>query len=108
MFTELMPLRAGRTVLITMARENDTTLRATVVLNWFHRVQQLVFELRPPSPLGPAHSRALDHGPSSACRFPRFTPVQSVNGRCPLSRSRIWVLMLSHHAPAGSPSRREI
>ena len=31
MFTELMPLLAGRTVLITMARESDTTIRATVV-----------------------------------------------------------------------------
>ena len=30
MFTELMPLLAGRTVLITMARESDTTI-ATVV-----------------------------------------------------------------------------
>lgn len=31
MFTELMPLLAGRTVLITMARDSDTTIRATVV-----------------------------------------------------------------------------
>ena len=31
MFNELMPLLAGRTVLITLARENDTTIRATVV-----------------------------------------------------------------------------
>ena len=31
MFSELMPLLAERTVLITVARESDTTLRATVV-----------------------------------------------------------------------------
>ena len=31
MFTELMPLLADRTVLITVARESDTTLRATVI-----------------------------------------------------------------------------
>ena len=31
MFVELMPLLAGRTVLITVARENGTTLRANVV-----------------------------------------------------------------------------
>ncbi|MGH9772524.1 MAG: PRTRC system protein E [Candidatus Acidiferrales bacterium] len=31
MFTELMPLLADRTVLITVARESDTTVRATVV-----------------------------------------------------------------------------
>jgi PRTRC genetic system protein E len=31
MFTELMPLLAGRTVLITVARESDTTIRATVI-----------------------------------------------------------------------------
>lgn len=31
MFTELMPLLAGRTVLITVARETDTTVRATVI-----------------------------------------------------------------------------
>ena len=31
MFTELMPLLAGRTVLITVARESDTTVRATVI-----------------------------------------------------------------------------
>ena len=31
MFTEIMPLLAGRTVLITVARESDTTIRATVV-----------------------------------------------------------------------------
>jgi PRTRC genetic system protein E len=31
MFTELMPLLADRTVLITVARESDTTLRATLV-----------------------------------------------------------------------------
>ncbi len=31
MFTELMPLLAGRTVLITVARESDATIRATVV-----------------------------------------------------------------------------
>ncbi len=31
MFTELMPLLVGRTVLITVARESDTTVRATVV-----------------------------------------------------------------------------
>jgi len=31
MFTELMPLLADRTVLITVARESDTTLRATAV-----------------------------------------------------------------------------
>jgi PRTRC genetic system protein E len=30
-FTELMPLLAERTVLITVARESDTTIRATVV-----------------------------------------------------------------------------
>jgi PRTRC genetic system protein E len=30
-FTELMPLLAGRTVLITVARESNTTIRATVV-----------------------------------------------------------------------------
>jgi len=32
MFTELMPLLAERTVLITVARESNTTLRATVIL----------------------------------------------------------------------------
>ena len=31
MFSELMPLLAERTVLITVARESDTTIRATVV-----------------------------------------------------------------------------
>lgn len=31
MFTELMPLLAQRTVLITVARENDTTLRVNVL-----------------------------------------------------------------------------
>ena len=31
MFTELIPLLAERTVLITVARESDTTIRATVV-----------------------------------------------------------------------------
>ncbi len=31
MFTELMPLLADRTVLITVARESDTTLRATAI-----------------------------------------------------------------------------
>ena len=31
MFTELMPLLAERTVLITVARERDTALRATVI-----------------------------------------------------------------------------
>ena len=31
MFTELMPLLAHRTVLITVARENDTTLRVNVL-----------------------------------------------------------------------------
>jgi len=31
MFTELMPLLAARTVLITVARESDTTVRATVI-----------------------------------------------------------------------------
>jgi PRTRC genetic system protein E len=31
MFTELMPLLAERTVLITVARESNTTLRATVI-----------------------------------------------------------------------------
>jgi PRTRC genetic system protein E len=31
MFTELMPLLAGRTVLITVARESDSTVRATVI-----------------------------------------------------------------------------
>jgi PRTRC genetic system protein E len=31
MFTELMPLLAERTVLITVARESDTTLRATAI-----------------------------------------------------------------------------
>jgi len=31
LFTELMPLLAGRTVLITVARESDTTLRVNVV-----------------------------------------------------------------------------
>ncbi len=31
MFTELMPLLVGRTVLITVARESDKTIRATVV-----------------------------------------------------------------------------
>ncbi len=31
MFTELMPLLAERTVLITVARESDTTIRANVV-----------------------------------------------------------------------------
>ncbi len=31
MFTELMPLLAGRTVLVTVARESDTTVRATVI-----------------------------------------------------------------------------
>ena len=31
MFTELIPLLADRTVLITVARESDTTVRATVV-----------------------------------------------------------------------------
>jgi len=31
MFTELMPLLAERTVLITVARESDTALRATVI-----------------------------------------------------------------------------
>ena len=31
MFTELMPLLAKRTVLITVARENDTTLRVNVL-----------------------------------------------------------------------------
>ena len=30
MFTELMPLLAGRTVLITVARESDTTIRVNV------------------------------------------------------------------------------
>ena len=31
MFVELMPLLAGRTVLITVARENDKTLRVCVI-----------------------------------------------------------------------------
>src|SRR5215472_13095004 len=31
MFSELMPLLADRTVLITVARESDTTVRATVI-----------------------------------------------------------------------------
>jgi PRTRC genetic system protein E len=31
MFTELMPLLAGRTVLISVARETDTTVRATII-----------------------------------------------------------------------------
>ena len=31
MFSELMPLLTDRTVLITMARESDTTVRATVI-----------------------------------------------------------------------------
>ena len=31
MFTELMPLLADRTVLITVARESDTTVRATAI-----------------------------------------------------------------------------
>ena len=31
MFTELIPLLTERTVLITVARESDTTIRATVV-----------------------------------------------------------------------------
>ena len=33
MFTELMPLLAGRTVLISVARETDTTVRATIILS---------------------------------------------------------------------------
>jgi len=33
MFAELMPLLGERTVLITVARESDTTLRATVILS---------------------------------------------------------------------------
>ncbi len=33
MFTELMPLLAERTVLITMARESDTSIRANGVPN---------------------------------------------------------------------------
>ena len=31
MFVELMPMLAGRTVMITVARENDTTLRVNVL-----------------------------------------------------------------------------
>lgn len=31
MFTELMPLLGGRTVLVTVTRESDTTVRATVI-----------------------------------------------------------------------------
>ena len=31
MFVELMPMLAGRTVLITVARENDKTLRVCVI-----------------------------------------------------------------------------
>jgi len=31
MFVELMPMLAGRTVIITVARENDTTLRVNVL-----------------------------------------------------------------------------
>ena len=33
MFSELMPLLTDRTVLITVARESDTTVRATVILS---------------------------------------------------------------------------
>jgi hypothetical protein len=33
MFAELMPLLAERTVLITVARESDTVIRATVILS---------------------------------------------------------------------------
>ena len=32
MFVELMPMLAGRTVLITVARENDKTVRVCVIL----------------------------------------------------------------------------
>ena len=31
MFIELMPMLAGRTIMITVARENDTTLRVNVL-----------------------------------------------------------------------------
>ena len=31
MFVELMPLLAGRTVMVTVARENDKTLRVNVI-----------------------------------------------------------------------------
>ena len=33
MFVELMPMLAGRTVMITVARENDKTLRVNVILS---------------------------------------------------------------------------
>ena len=33
MFSELMPLLADRTVLITVARASDTVIRATVILS---------------------------------------------------------------------------
>jgi hypothetical protein len=33
MFVELMPLIAGRTVVITVARENDKSLRVNVILS---------------------------------------------------------------------------
>ena len=33
MFVELMPLLAARTVMIIVARENDTTLRVNIVLS---------------------------------------------------------------------------
>ena len=36
MFTELMPLLAERTVLITVARESETTVRATAILSETH------------------------------------------------------------------------
>jgi hypothetical protein len=32
-FIEVMPLLAGRTLLITVARENDKTLRVNVILS---------------------------------------------------------------------------
>lgn len=33
MFVELMPMLAGRTVMITVAREDDKTLRVNVILS---------------------------------------------------------------------------